>query len=608
MIEKMLAIDLVCLAEDQEHALIELRELAIVHPTAVRARETADLAKLRKRLEKLTECLRVLSTRKPSESFDYSTATMDLEPHAMSERVHELIVDVARHREQHEHWRRAEQNLLPWGAFDPHLVKTLRDKGLHITFCACSGDRLPAVPADAILHVISTGNGRAYFVVIADRELDLELPAVAVPLDMSLGEVRERMAACEREIEEDERELDRMQIFLPKVQHDFQACQERIEYGETLAGMGEAGALTYLCGYAPAEREAQLVAAAREHGWALRFTTPDPEDAQVPTLITVPKWLRVSTPIFDFVGITPGYTEFDISGWFLVFFTIFFAMIIGDAGYGTLFLGAALVGKFLLKGKARREINLCLVLSVATIIWGALNGSWLGLEQTLLPPIPWLDPQALVADATGKLVPQGSEAVNHHIEFFCFLLAAIHLTIAHAWRMILVINRWLCLAQLGWALAVWANFLLAAKLVAAYLIPTNAIVGLYIAAGLLILLFTEPSRNLLKTVGLGLGSIAGGGVNSFVDVVSYIRLFAVGMSSYYVAHSFNGIAGPLLKNPWILAVGVLVFVFGHLLNIALSMLGVLVHGIRLNTLEFSGHLGLEWKGIRFRPFARRVRE
>ena len=93
-------------------------------------------------------------------------------------------------------------------------------------------------------------------------------------------------------------------------------------------------------------------------------------------------------------------------------------------------------------------------------------------------------------------------------------------------------------------------------------------------------------------------------VNCFVDIVSYIRLFAVGMASLAVAQSFNGMAADIgLDKLWTVPLFALILLLGHGLNIILCALGILVHGVRLNTLEFSLHKNIEWKGIPYRPFA-----
>ncbi|MCK5805458.1 MAG: hypothetical protein KAI66_21685, partial [Lentisphaeria bacterium] len=122
-------------------------------------------------------------------------------------------------------------------------------------------------------------------------------------------------------------------------------------------------------------------------------------------------------------------------------------------------------------------------------------------------------------------------------------------------------------------------------------------IGLYAVGVLLILVFGVN----WKDVG-GVMNLPFDFINSFVDVLSYIRLFAVGLSSYFIASSFNGMGGMVMDlSPWLAPAAVLIIVFGHLLNVALAFMGVLVHGIRLNTLEFSNHMELTWSGRPYNP-------
>jgi V/A-type H+-transporting ATPase subunit I len=100
----------------------------------------------------------------------------------------------------------------------------------------------------------------------------------------------------------------------------------------------------------------------------------------------------------------------------------------------------------------------------------------------------------------------------------------------------------------------------------------------------------------------GLVTLALDVINNFVDIISYVRLYAVGAASLAIAQAFNGMALDMGFNG-IGAIGAAFILFaGHALNIILGAMGVMVHGIRLNTLEFSGHAGVEWAGIHFNPF------
>ena len=116
-----------------------------------------------------------------------------------------------------------------------------------------------------------------------------------------------------------------------------------------------------------------------------------------------------------------------------------------------------------------------------------------------------------------------------------------------------------------------------------------------------VLVFTEPSRNPLAVLGRGLGAIGLNATSFLSDIISYIRLWAVGLAGGILASSFNEIAGPFP-----LPAAVLILVPAHALNLALGLVAVLAHGVRLNLLEFSNHLGMEWSGREYQPFRRQA--
>ena len=147
---------------------------------------------------------------------------------------------------------------------------------------------------------------------------------------------------------------------------------------------------------------------------------------------------------------------------------------------------------------------------------------------------------------------------------------------------------------------IFANFLLAVGLIVFSGTFPSWGVYVYIAGAALIFITIRPAQMLNLPFDM---------IGSFTDVLSYIRLFAVGLSGMYIAQKFN-MMGMMAKD----AVGdkcvicgfillILVAVAGHVLNLALGFLGVLVHAVRLNTLEFSNHMGLQWAGFKFKPFS-----
>ncbi|MBF0198958.1 MAG: hypothetical protein HQL32_14670, partial [Planctomycetes bacterium] len=298
--------------------------------------------------------------------------------------------------------------------------------------------------------------------------------------------------------------------------------------------------------------------------------------------------------------LTPGYKEYDVSSLFLLYFTLFFAIIIGDGGYGMIFLGATLF--FQLKGvsaKTQPTINLMLILSSATVLWGFLTGNFFAIPSDSLPSLlRGID--FFTSETTGQ----------KNMQLFCFTIALSHLGAAHIWRGLRfsIENRYMPqLGEVGWIAFVVGAYLVIIQNVVGFDIGEPALIvsqALLAGGGALMLIFAVNWKDIGEILNFPFAALGG-----FVDSLSYIRLFAVGLSGYYVAFSMNSLAFSIMEAGGVgVVAGIFVLLLGHVLNIALCCMGVLVHGIRLNTLEFSGHLGLDWKGIRFSPFRKRTLE
>jgi len=224
-----------------------------------------------------------------------------------------------------------------------------------------------------------------------------------------------------------------------------------------------------------------------------------------------------------------------------------------------------------------------LLLSVATIVWGALCGSWFGVA--LLPGLPCLT---------------APDRAAQNVQAFCFTLALAQLSTGRIWKALHDRTLRSIGENAGWMLIIWGNFLLTLKLIVWPGSFPSAMYYLY-GAGLLLVICFGVRWNQIADVFQFPFSIIG----SFTDVLSYIRLFAVGMAGSCIAGSFNSMGLDICKaSPWFILFGVLAILAGHLLNIALGFMSVLVHGVRLNTLEFSNHTGLSWSGRKFTPFKR----
>jgi len=306
-------------------------------------------------------------------------------------------------------------------------------------------------------------------------------------------------------------------------------------------------------------------------------------------------------PLTDFLEVVPGYNEADISGWFLLFFVIFFGMIFGDAGYGAIILIAAIAGifKFIKKG-VPAIFKLLLLLGVSNFLWGMLTCSWFGIPVESLPQVL----KNLSFKPISGANPDGN-FVQQNLMLICFTLAVLQLSIGH----IVAITRLRTLKILGeiGSIAMLVGMygvvlLLIAKIDFGQMMPCTYALG---AGFIFNFVFThyegsiggsilESVKNIISMI-LGIANV-------FSDIMSYIRLWAVGLAGGAIASTVVTMAGPMLGKLYLFVFGIILLVFGHGLNLVLNVLSVLVHGVRLNTLEFSGHVGLTWAGSPYKPF------
>ncbi len=484
------------------------------------------------------------------------------------------------------------RRLAVWGEFDRSLIAKLEAAGVNVYLCVANN----ALYEEARqlegfeCRLISSESKLRRFVLAGMGSVDPEkFGAVRLAEDDDPATLRSRQQKNRERNDKISAELRKLAKRLPAARHRISELESELEFRRAEDALGNAEAVVYLRGYVPAPEIEKLRAEAAAHGWGLLITDPKSDDT-VPVLIRESRFTRIVKPLFDFLGVLPGYREMDVSGGVLIFFTIFYAMIIGDAGYGLLFLSAAIVADFKFRSKpaAKMPIRLFMLLSVATIIWGALCGNYFGMAH-----IPWTD-----KPFPGLKWLTDPATKNTTIQTFCFFLALAQLGSGRIWRAIHDGNMRAFVRNLGWTLILAGNFILTLRII---VWPGDFPVYMYYlyGVGLAMVLLCDVDWKDPAAIFQFPFSIIG----SFTDVLSYIRLFAVGMAGSCIAASFNSMGMDVAKaSPWFIIFGVATILCGHLLNIALGIMGVLVHGVRLNTLEFSNHTGLSWSGQKFKPF------
>lgn len=589
MIVAMKKVFLLLQREATPSGLDKLAALGVVHVEHQRPPLGSELTEVNDKLGIIEQALLILSSFAQDKKQPL-TGQKSADP-AMTD---QHIIDLQKRIEQLKEYSVTLSSLIdqwvPWGDFDPQQAAHLRTENIYLKLYKIPKEQLQNIPQGIAVKTIFSEGPMLNCVAFSYGDFNLPFPEVELP-KMSLLWMQQRLSEDARIMLDLAKQLNQQLGYQDILIAERNFLTGKKDFYEVLKGMGQTEQLFYLKGYIPVDAEKMLVAEAKQEGWGI-YTCSPREDDTVPTLLRNPAWVSFIKPLLKLLELVPGYNEIDISPLFIVFFSLFFGMLIGDAGYGIVYflLNLWLHKKFGPKVKDKSVFFLFYILSFCAIIWGILTATFFGQEWLLSLGIKPLVP------ALGNVV---------FIQALCFFIGAVHLSLAHGWRAVLKAPALVALAEVGWICVIWAVFFLAKNLILGDVFPGFAN-WLIISGLVLVLFFTSPQKNILKTIGEGLGTIALSLVNNFTDVVSYIRLFAVGLASVAIADAFNAMAAGVFKKGDFLTViaAALIVIFGHALNIILGPMSILVHGVRLNVLEFCSHISVTWSGFAYKPFSK----
>ena len=543
MIVKMLHLDLLCVAAEVDSTLDALRSLGAVHLDLSSA-QGAEVAAAKGEAADAEKAVRfILKARGKGEPGNVQRTCLEvLAVQKSIDEKKDSLEDLNREIAKYE----------PYGDFDPALAKKLLDRGIDLAGVA-------------------------------------ELPEVLPP--KRLSEMMSDAAELTSSIENDISLLaatDEQAII-----SSFPELSERIAFAAAKELMLEKGAVSVISGWIPARALAELKNAAVKEGWGL-LTREAVSDENPPTLIEPPKLFRPMRALFEGLGIAPAYTESDVSVPFMCYFSLFFAMLVGDGAYGSIFLFGTLAMR---KKLPRSWFVLLTVFSASTVVWGVLSNTWFGAQipaLASLPTVQWL-----------------ADPSYHNMMLLCFTIGVSHLMLARLWNGVCRLPDSTSIAEFGWAGILLFMYLVTNSIVGIFpSIPQWGFYTFYASLAGVFLFSVKPSE--LKTRGAELGMLPLNIMSALGDIISYVRLFAVGLASVKVAENFNSMATGLVAGAdefWVKALMavamVAILVVGHALNLAMAGLSILVHAVRLNTLEFSNHKGVSWSGTAYSPFKRK---
>lgn len=488
----------------------------------------------------------------------------------------------------------------PWGNFDRKAIDRLEEKGYTLRYYTVNRNKFNADWANEYaLEVISEDDKNIWFVTISEKETDYNFPIEACPRpELSINELKDKIDSLEEGIIEKKATLAILQERIDEIESLYSQQQKELDL--YLAGVNSElvadNLVSIIEGFAPLENTADLCNKFDQmdviylHGAALEEDNP-------PIKLKNNWFTRLFEVLTGMYGM-PVYGEFDPTPIVAPFFLLFFSMCMGDAGYGIILFILGLFLKFKVKNMSSMG-GLVTTLGVGTTVVGFFLGTFFGLP---LAEASWVPEGCKNLMIVGEIAGYSAQMVLAIvIGIFHIILAmsvkAIGYTLRFGFKE--TISTW------GWLLLILGGITIGGLSLIDVLssgITKWAIIAIGVISGLAIFVFNTPGRNPLVNIGAGLWDTYNMATGLLGDVLSYIRLFALGLAGGMLGKAFNDLGLMVLGDggaTWIPFI--IILLFGHILNLAMSCLGAFVHPLRLTFVEYFKNAGYEGKGTIYKP-------
>ena len=590
--------------KDYEHFLHDLRELGMVHVVENKLNQTQSeqLEKLYMQWKQLSEAKKILEKYRDKKN-PLPPNPVDIEKgYRLPREIEKIQANAAALTQQLQISKKERDALIPWGNFDPENISRLESAGYFIHFFVVANrDYNPEWEELYNAIVIETKSSKIYFITITkeqDIPKKLNLEAVKMP-EVSLEQLNGMIDDLNAKLQENEEKLRRLTADLPSLEAAIAEIDSEIRFTRVQVSADHVAdnKVMLLQGWVPESNEQDICNYLELKEVFYIIEDPQPED-DVPILLQNKKFARLFEPLTEMYTL-PKYSELDLTPYFAPFYMIFFGLSLGDLGYGLFLFLAATVVKIIKKtslGKNLKDIlTLAQVLGASAFFCGLLTGGFFGFNiyEVNIPFVAMLKEKIFLD--------------NNKMFVLSLVLGVVQIMFG---MLLKIFNRKrqfgfkYTLSTIGW-------FVLLLSIGIAVLLPTyfplfgtaHTIVAL--TAGILIFFFNSPGKNPLFNLGLGLWDTYNMATGLLGDVLSYVRLFALGLSGGILASVFNSLAvGISPDNNVVIGaiVTVLIFVVGHGITIFMNTLGAIVHPMRLTFVEFYKNAEFTGGGKKYNPF------
>ena len=501
----------------------------------------------------------------------------------------------------------------PWGSFRSEDIHKLESQGLKLRFYSCMKKKFdPSWAEIRPLEVISETESKVFFVTVSPAEEEYSFPIEAIPVpEGSVNEAEEKLSLLQSKLEKEQQLLANLKSCSDEIRKAYNDSLSRLDlyFAEAATEKAVDNYLTVLTGFAPTSDDKRLCASFDSMDIYYSHEAATKEDN--PPVKLKNNWFAKNFEVLTGMYGVPAYDEFDPTPVLGPFFMLFFAMCMGDAGYGILLMLIALVLRLKMKDSSLGKMHrLIAFLGGMTFVVGIFLGTFFGmsiLEASWAPA--WLKglcidgwfPDAKIAGFPVQMVLAVAIGVLHIC--LAMIIKTINFTKRFGFKK--TVATW------GWTTLIVGG-LVVVSLGMTEVLSAEAfkwtIIALAVVSGLAIYVFNTPGRNPLLNIGSGLWDTYNMVTGLLGDVLSYIRLYALGLAGGMLGNAFNIMGTMILDIPvpgvnWVFCI--IILIFGHVLNLAMSCLGAFVHPLRLTFVEYFKNSGYEGSGAKYNPLTKK---
>lgn len=602
MIAKMKKLTFLVYHREYDAFLKNMRELGVVH-IAEKQQGFAENEELQDNLRlsgRMTAVMKQFQALNASAELVTMTGGKVERGYQIPDEVEKIQTESGKLTAKLQSYIKDEKQMEPWGNFSLQNIQKLHDAGMRVEFYMCPERSYNAEWEEQYnAMVINRVSSKLYFITITKEgeEVDIDAELMKLPR-RSLADIQAGAKKIEAEIEATDKRLANLAAKeIQSLELAINDLHRNIEFSKVLLSSEHTAGdkLMLLQGWVPVKEEHDVRMYLDKQHVYYELTAPTPEDT-VPILLHNKGLFAWFEPICR-LYMLPKYSELDLTPFFAPFFMLFFGLCLGDSGYGLfLFLGVTLYRLFAkqIKEGLKPVLSLVQVLAISTFFAGMLTGTFFGFNMYDLnwPVVNWME-EHIALD-------------NNQMFRLSLILGVIQIMFGMVLKVVNQIIQFgfkYAVATLGWVV-------LLSSFIVSVLFPTVLPMGETVhwvvlgISGAAIFLYNSPGKNIFLNIGLGLWDSYNMVTGLLGDILSYVRLFALGLSGGILASVFNSLAVGMSPDNVIAGpiVMLLIFIIGHAINMFMNVLGALVHPMRLTFVEFFKNSGYEGGGKEYKPF------